>query len=63
MKEQRHLLLTQLREQISRDDIVHVMIGENTSTQDAVIEEHLEKPREMADIIRQNLMAQDNILK
>lgn len=63
MKEQRQLLVIQLRDQMSNANILHAMIGESNNTQDAVIEEHLQRPREMADVIRQNMAAQENILK
>ena len=63
MKDQRELLVGQLRQQMNSDDILHVMIGETSNTQYTVIEEHIQKHRDMADIIRQNLYAQDNILK
>ena len=63
MKTQRQQLLDQLRGQMNGDNILHAMIGESSSTQGAVIEEYLQKPKEMADVIRQNLTAQDAILK
>ncbi|XP_019849415.1 PREDICTED: tyrosine-protein phosphatase non-receptor type 23-like isoform X1 [Amphimedon queenslandica] len=63
MKTQRQELLDQLRGQMNNDDILHAMIGESSSTQGAVIEEYLQKPKERADVIRQNLTAQDAILK
>ena len=63
MKSQRQQLIDQLRSQMSNDNILHAMIGETASSQSSVIDEYLQKPREMADTIRQNLTAQDNILK
>ena len=63
MKQQRAQLMRQLREQIGSDDITRVIIGESSSNQDSVFEEHLQKHRDSADIIRQNLSAQDNILR
>lgn len=63
MKSQRQQLIDQLRSQMSNDNILHAMIGESASSQGSVIDEYLQKPREMADTIRQNLTAQDNILK
>ena len=53
--------MTQLRDQINNDDITRLMIGE--ANQDSIMEEHLAKHRDKADLIRQNLAAQDNILK
>lgn len=63
MRDQRETLVVQLRQQMNSDDILHVMIGETTNTQDNVIDEHIQKHRETADLIRQNLSAQDNVLK
>ena len=63
MKTQRRQLLDQLRSQMNADDIVHAMIGESSTTQGGVIEEYLQKPKEKAEVIRQNLTAQDAILK
>ena len=63
MKQQRALLVTQLRDHMNSDDITRVMIGESPTNQDSVIQDHLQKHRQVADIIRQNLTAQDNVLR
>lgn len=63
MKEQRQSLVGQLRDQMNSDDILHVVIGETATSQETVIEEHVKRHREMADVIRQNLTAQENILQ
>ena len=62
MKKQRSSCLVRLREQISGDDITKTLIGHLGSDQSAFIEEHMKKHRDIVDIIRQNLTAQDKIL-
>jgi len=62
MKKQRSMLLARLREQISNDDITKVLIGHLGVDQDTFIDEHMKKHREIVDVIRQNLAAQDKIL-
>lgn len=62
MKKQRSMLLARLREQISSDDITKVLIGHLGIDQDTFIDEHMKKHREIVDVIRQNLAAQDKIL-
>jgi len=56
------MLLARLREQISSDDITKVLIGHLGVDQDTFIDEHMKKHREIVDVIRQNLAAQDKIL-
>ena len=63
MKSQRVSLISQLRDQIAGDDITRVIIGELSTNRDAVFDEHLRQHRDVADTIRQNLTAQDNILR
>ena len=62
MKQQRRMLIGQLREQINADDITKTMVGHLDSDKEAFINEHMKRHRELADIIRQNLAAQENIL-
>ena len=62
MKMQRSTLLARLREQIGSDDITKVLIGHLGVDQDTFIDEHMKKHREVVDVIRQNLTAQDKIL-
>ena len=56
------MLIGQLREQINSGDITKTLIGHLGSDKDVFINEHMKRHRELADIIRQNLAAQDNIL-
>ena len=63
MRQQRVTLTQQLRDQIGEDDITRVIIGELSTNRDALFDEYLQKHRAIADIIRQNLSAQDNILR
>jgi tyrosine-protein phosphatase non-receptor type 23 len=63
MRNQRESLVNQLRQQMKEDDILHMMVGETSDNRDSVIADHLKTHRDLADIIRQNLTAQDNILK
>lgn len=66
MKQQRQLLVQKLRDQMKSDDITRELIGEMGSAgggQSTVMEEHLLPHRQVADLIRQNLSAQENILK
>ena len=66
MKQQRKQLVGKLREQMKSDDITRELIGEMSSAgggQDSVIEEHLQPHRQVAELIRQNLTAQENILR
>lgn len=62
MRQQRRMLIGQLREQINSDDITKTMVGHLGSDKEVFISEHMKRHRELADIIRQNLSAQDNIL-
>ena len=62
MRQQRRMLVGQLREQINSDDITKTMVGHLGSDKEVFISEHMKRHREVADIIRQNLSAQDNIL-
>ncbi len=63
MRQQRVNLTQQLRDQIGNDDITRVIIGELATNRDSLFDEYLQKHRGVADIIRQNLSAQDNILR
>lgn len=62
MKQQRRMLIGQLREQINSDDITKTMVGHLGSDKEVFISDHMKRHRELADIIRQNLAAQENIL-
>lgn len=59
---QRRMLLTQLREQVNKDDITKHLVGHLGSEADSFIEDRMKRHREVAEIIRQNLLAQENIL-
>lgn len=62
MMTQRKMLIGQLREQMSADDITKNLVGHVGTEADTFIEEHMKRHREIADIVRKNLAAQDNIL-
>ncbi|XP_059145278.1 tyrosine-protein phosphatase non-receptor type 23-like [Physella acuta] len=63
MKEQRKTLLHQFREKIHTDDITHVLVTQEVTDKAAVFKEQLKKHDQVVGYIRQNLMAQDNILR
>ena len=62
MQQQRKMLVGQLRDQINSDDITKNLVGHLGTESDAFIEEQMKKHKEVSDIIRQNLAAQDNVL-
>ena len=62
MQQQRKMLVGQLRDQINSDDITKNLVGHLGTESDAFIEEQMKKHKEVSEIIRQNLAAQDNIL-
>ena len=62
MKKQRKALIGQLRDQINRDDITKTLIGHLGSDKEVFISEQMRQHREIADIVRKNLEAQENIL-
>ncbi len=62
MKKQRKALIGQLRDQINRDDITKTLIGHLGSDKEVFIDEQMRQHREIADIVRKNLEAQENIL-
>ena len=47
---------------MSSDDITKNLVGHVGVEADSFIEEHMKRHKEVAEIIRQNLAAQDNIL-
>ncbi|CAL1535665.1 unnamed protein product [Lymnaea stagnalis] len=63
MKEQRKTLLEQFREKIHKDDITNVLVTQEVSDKDAVFKEQLKKHDQIVGYIKQNLIAQDNILR
>ncbi len=62
MKKQRKALIGQLRDQINRDDITKTLIGHLGSDKEVFISEQMRQHREIADIVRKNLEAQEKIL-
>jgi hypothetical protein len=62
MRQQRAMLVGQLRDQISSDDITKNLVGHLGTEADTFIEEQMKRHRELSEIVRQNLMAQENIL-
>ena len=56
------MLVEQLRGQINEDDITKNLVGHLGTEADSFIDEQMKKHRELSDIIRQNLSAQENIL-
>ena len=52
----------QLRDQINKDDITKTLIGHLGSDKETFIDEKMRRHREIGDIIRKNLTAQENIL-
>ena len=52
----------QLREQISSDDITKNLVGHLGTETDSFMEEQMKRHKELSDVVRQNLAAQDNIL-
>ncbi len=62
MQQQRKMLVGQLRDQINSDDITKNLVGHLGTESDVFIEEQMKKHKEISDLIRQNLSAQDNIL-
>lgn len=63
MKKQRRALIGQLRDQINREDITKTLIGHLGADKEVFIDEQMKPHREIADIIRKNLDAQNNILR
>ena len=62
MTSQRRMLLTQLREQMNSDDITKNLVGHLGTEADTFIEDRMKRHKDVAEIIRQNLLAQENIL-
>ena len=62
MKRQRKMLVSQFRDQVNSDDITKTLVGHLGPDRQSFIDEQMAKHREIADIIRQNLAAQENIL-
>ena len=62
MSAQRRMLHGQLRDQMNNDDITKNLVGRLGNEADSFIEEHMKRHRDLADILRQNLVAQENIL-
>ena len=62
MQQQRKMLVGQLRDQINTDDITKHLVGHLGTEADTFIEEQMKKHKEVSEIIRQNLAAQENIL-
>lgn len=56
------MLTMQLREQMDGDDITKLLIGHLGSDMEAFIDEQMKRHRDIADIVQQNLTAQDKIL-
>ncbi|GFO05598.1 tyrosine-protein phosphatase non-receptor type 23, partial [Plakobranchus ocellatus] len=63
MKEQRKALLEQFRGQIHGDDITSVLLTQDKTNKEAVFAEQLKKHDQLVGYIKQNLAAQDNILR
>ncbi len=63
MRQQRSMLVKQLRDQMNSDDITKSLIGHLGSDQEAFVEERIKKHREVADVIWKNLSAQERILE
>ena len=62
MKQQRMTLMSQLRDQMNKEDITKTLIGHVGKSMDGFIDEHMKKHRECAEVIRLNLAAQERIL-
>lgn len=62
MQQQRVTLVSQLRQQINSDDITKNLVGHLGTETDSFIDEQMQRHKELSDIVRQNLSAQDNIL-
>lgn len=63
MRQQRAMLMGQLRDQMNSDDITKTLVGHlGGAEQESIIEDHMKRHREIADIIRTNLSAQERIL-
>ena len=63
MHKQRDMLVKQLRDQINSDDITKTLIGHLGADQESFINEHMKRHRDVADIIRMNLAAQERIFE
>lgn len=63
MTKQRQMLVSQFREQMSHDDITKNLVGHLGNDQEMFMEDHMKQFKEIANVIRQNLTAQENILK
>ena len=62
MTRQRHNLVSQFREQMTRDDITKNLVGHLDSDKDSFMEDRMRQFKELASVIRHNLSAQENIL-
>lgn len=63
MTKQRQMLVSRFREQMSHDDITKNLVGHLGNDQEMFMEDHMRQFKEIANVIRQNLAAQENILK
>ncbi|KAI8775935.1 tyrosine-protein phosphatase non-receptor type 23 isoform X3 [Biomphalaria glabrata] len=63
MREQRKALVDQFREKIHNDDITNVLVTQDITDKASVFREQLKKHDQVVTYIRQNLSAQDNILR
>ena len=62
MTSQRRMLVAQLRDQMSNDDITKNLVGHIGNEADSFVEDRMKRHRDLAEIVRQNLVAQENIL-
>lgn len=63
MTKQRQVLVSRFREQMSSDDITKNLVGHLGNDQEVFMEDHMKQFKELATIVRQNLAAQENILR
>lgn len=63
MTKQRQMLVSRFREQMSHDDITKNLVSHLGNDQEMFMEDHMRQFKEIANVIRQNLTAQENILK
>ncbi|KAJ9584232.1 hypothetical protein L9F63_021437, partial [Diploptera punctata] len=63
MRKKRAMLVAQLRESVCQDDITHQLVTHTGESLDAVFSQEMEKHQTYVNLIEQNLIAQDNILK
>ncbi|XP_041374588.1 tyrosine-protein phosphatase non-receptor type 23-like isoform X2 [Gigantopelta aegis] len=63
MRVQRQSFLDQLRDHLQSDDITNVLVTQKNNSKEAIFSEQLKKHNSLVNLIGQNLMAQDNILR